>query len=106
MSKKVIELDDQSFDAAIAGADVRVLVDFGATWCGPCKVLEPIVEAIAEENAGRILVAKVDIDESPNVAARYGVRGAPTILVFDKGKKIAQHVGVTSKARLLELVAT
>lgn len=104
--KNVLELDDSSFDAAIGAADVPVLVDFGATWCQPCKILEPIVEAIAEENAGRVLVAKVDIDESPEIAARYGVRGAPTIIVFEKGRKKAQHLGVTSKQRLLDLLAT
>ena len=101
----VLELDDHTFDAAVLRSDVPVLVDFGATWCQPCKALAPIVEALAAESAGRLVVAKVDIDESPEVAKRYGIRGAPTVLVLAKGERVAQHVGLTSKAKLLELVA-
>jgi thioredoxin 1 len=101
--KNVLELDDTSFDAAVLSSELPVLVDFGATWCQPCRMLEPIVAALADENAGRLVVAKVDIDASPEVAKRYGIRGAPTLLVFRGGKKVAHHLGLTSKAKLLEL---
>jgi thioredoxin 1 len=102
--KNVIEVDDDSFEAEVLRAEGTVLVDFGATWCQPCKVLEPIIERLAEENAGVLKVAKIDLDASPVVASRYGIRGAPTVVVFRGGEKKAQHLGVTTKERLLELV--
>jgi len=105
-NKNVLELDDESFDAAVLSSALPVLVDFGATWCQPCKALEPIVDALADEGVGRYVVAKVDIDAAPGVAKRYGIRGAPTLLVFRDGKKTAQHLGLTSKAKLLELIAS
>ena len=79
-------------------------MDFGATWCGPCKALEPIVEAIARERASDVKVVKIDIDESPKVSQRYQVRGAPTVIVFKNGEKTKVHLGMTTKARLLALL--
>jgi thioredoxin 1 len=104
--KNVIELTDTNFDKEVLQATETVLVDFGATWCGPCKVLAPIVEKIADETAGKYRVGKLDIDEAPEVTKRYGVRGVPTVIVFKGGQKVAQHVGVTSKENLLKLLAT
>jgi thioredoxin 1 len=101
----VLELDDATFDTAVLPSELPVLVDFGATWCGPCKALAPIVEALATENAGRLVVAYVDLDASPRLAARYGIRGAPTIAVFRRGERVAQHLGMTTKAGLLELAS-
>jgi thioredoxin 1 len=100
----VLTIDDETFDQEVLGAHEPVLVDFTATWCGPCKMLAPIVERIADENAGRIKVGKIDIDESPNVAARLGIRGAPTLVVFKHGKEAARHVGATSKEKILALL--
>ncbi len=100
----VLELDDETFDAAVGGADVPVLVDFGATWCQPCKALAPIVEALAAESAGTLVVAKVDVDASPSLAKRYGVRGVPMVVVLRRGERVAQHLGLTSRAKLVELV--
>ncbi len=100
----VKHVTDVDFDAEVLAEPGTVLVDFGATWCGPCKLLAPIVDTIATERAGSLKVAKVDIDDAPGVAARYGVRAAPTLLVFRAGKKVAQHVGVTTRQRILELV--
>jgi thioredoxin 1 len=103
-SKNVIQLNDGNFDAEVLRSDQPVLVDFGATWCGPCKALAPIVSMIADENVGKLKVAKVDIDDSPGVAQRYGIRSAPTVLLFRGGEKKAQHVGLTSKEKLLKLL--
>ncbi len=102
--ENVLEINDLNFDAEVLGSTQPFLLDFTATWCGPCKMLAPIVERIADENVGTIRVGKLDIDESPAVAARLGIRGAPTVVVFKGGAEIARHVGVTNKARLLDLV--
>lgn len=104
MGANVIELSDTSFETEVLKSQVPVLVDFTATWCGPCKALAPIVEKIANEHAGKYKVAKVDIDDCPNTAQRYGIRSVPTVLVFKGGEKKGQHVGVTTKENLLKLL--
>jgi thioredoxin 1 len=100
----VIELNDTNFDNEVTTSDKPVLVDFGATWCGPCKALAPIVEKLADEYAGKYKVCKVDIDEAPTVTAKFGVRGVPTVLVFKNGEKTGQHVGLTNKETLLKML--
>jgi thioredoxin 1 len=100
----VIELNDENFDSQVKASETPVLVDFGATWCGPCKVLAPIVEKLADEYAGKFKVCKVDIDEAPTVTAKFGIRGVPTVLVFKNGEKTGQHVGVTNKETLLKML--
>ena len=100
----VIEVDDATFDEEVLRASVPVLVDFGATWCAPCRALHPIVQRIAAEHAGRIKVVTVDTDASPRTAARYGVRAVPTVLVFRAGERTASHLGVTSKEKLVALL--
>lgn len=104
MAGNVIELSDASFEAEVIKSNVPVLVDFTATWCGPCKALAPVVEKIANEHTGKYKVAKVDIDDCPATAQRYGIRSVPTVLVFKAGEKKAQHVGVTTKENLLKLL--
>ena len=81
-----------------------MLVDFTATWCGPCKMLAPIVEKLADESGGTFKVGKLDVDDAPQVTQRYGVRGVPTVMVFKGGEKTGQHVGVTNKETLLKLI--
>ncbi|HEY1693157.1 MAG TPA: thioredoxin [Polyangiaceae bacterium] len=100
----VLAVDDGSFDREVLAAEVPVLVDFGARWCGPCRALAPVVERLAAENAGRIKVVTVDTDDAPRTAERYGVRGVPTVLVFRGGRRTASHLGVTTKEKLLALV--
>ena len=100
----VIEVNDATFEAEVLRADVPVLVDFGAAWCGPCRALAPIVERIAAENEGRIKVVTVDTDESPRTAQRYGVRGVPMVIVFKNGEKTGSHLGMTTKERLMGLI--
>jgi len=101
----VIELNDSNFDAEVTKSAEPVLVDFGATWCGPCKALAPIVEKLADESVGKYKVCKVDIDDSPAITAKFGVRGVPTVIVFKNGERSAQHVGLTNKENLLKMLA-
>lgn len=103
-SDKIKLFNDLNFDDEVLKSDIPVLVDFTATWCGPCKALAPIVDQIAEELHGQAKIGKLDVDESPITAGKYGVRGVPTVMVFKNGERSAQHVGLTTKAKLLDLV--
>ena len=100
----VLEITDENFETEVIGSQTPFLLDFSAVWCGPCKMLAPIVEKIASENLGKIRVGKLDIDDSPKVAAKLGIRGVPTVVVFKAGKESGRHVGVTNKETLLRLV--
>ena len=102
--KNLLHFNDVNWDAEVAKSDVPVLVDFTATWCGPCKVLSPIVQKLSDELAGKVKVGKLDIDESPGVTAKYGVRGVPTVMIFVGGERKAQHVGLTTRENLLKLI--
>ena len=99
--KNVVPLNDLNFDAEVLKSDKPVLVDFTATWCGPCKQIAPMIDELADEAAGQFKIAKLDIDEAPNTAAKLGIRGVPTLVAFKDGKEIHRHVGAnTSKAKL------
>lgn len=103
-SNHVRELNDFDFDTTILGAAGPVLVDFTAAWCSPCKVLSRLLDQIATELAP-VLVASVDVDACPDLASRYGVRGMPTLVLFDRGKEVARRIGLTNEQGLRELVA-
>ncbi|MBI5531549.1 MAG: thioredoxin [Deltaproteobacteria bacterium] len=105
-SNNIHAFSDQNFETEVLKADKPVLVDFTATWCGPCKALAPVVEKLADELAGKVKVGKVDIDASPDVSARYGVRSVPTVMVFKGGQRVAQHVGMTNRDTLVKLIAS
>ena len=92
------------FQSKVLQADKPVLVDFFATWCNPCRMVAPVVEEIAVEKAGEIYVYKVDIDQSPDIAGRYGVNSVPTLMVFEGGQVKKQTVGAQPKQRLLALL--
>ncbi len=94
----------QTFEAEVLRADVPVLVDFTATWCGPCKALGKILEGVARDHAGTLKVVAVDIDDAPDIAARYGVRAVPTVVAFERGQKTAHRLGLTTRDKILELV--
>ena len=102
--KNIREFTHENFDHEVLKSDLPVLVDFTATWCGPCKALAPIVEKIADEFEGKVKVGKLDIDDSPAVATKFGIRGVPTVVVFKGGKEAARHVGVTNKETLVKLL--
>ena len=103
-SEKVQVFNDLNFEQEVVNSSVPVLVDFTATWCGPCKALAPIIDQIAGDLDGKVKVGKLDVDDSPITAGKFGVRGVPTIMVFKNGQRAAQHVGLTTNAKLLELV--
>jgi thioredoxin len=101
-----VRVTDQDLDRVVSGTEVPVLVDFYADWCGPCKVMAPVLDAVAREMAGRALVAKLDTDRNPAMAtARFAIRGIPTLVVFRGGREVAREVGAVPKPRLEALVA-
>ena len=95
-----IIVSDASFDTDVIQSAQPVLVDYWATWCGPCKMIAPILEEVAGEYAGRLTVAKVDVDANPDTAAKYGIRGIPTLMLFKNGQAAATKVGALSKSQL------
>jgi thioredoxin 1 len=103
-NENVRVFNDINFDDEVLKSSDPVLVDFTATWCGPCKQLAPIVDQLATELAGKVKVGKLDIDDSPVVASKLGIRGVPTLMVFKNGERAAQHIGVTTKAKILALI--
>ena len=100
MSEKIAQLTTDTFKSAVADSTTPVLVDFWATWCGPCKAIAPILEELAVELDGKLKIAKVDIDANEQVAAEYGIRAIPTMLLFKGGKVADQIVGLLPKAAL------
>jgi thioredoxin 1 len=100
MSDKISHLTSATFKDAIATATTPVLVDFWAPWCGPCKMIAPILEELAGELDGKLAVCKVNVDDSRDVAAQYGIRAIPTLLLFKDGKLADQYVGMMDKATL------
>ncbi len=100
----VTKVTQQNFQEEVVQADVPVLVDFFATWCGPCQMLAPVLEEVAEEVEGRAKVVKVDVDEEQQLASLYGVMSIPTLLVFKNGEVAEQSVGAKPKADLLAML--
>jgi thioredoxin 1 len=96
--------DDDNFEAEVLGSELPVLLDFSATWCGPCQRQLPILEKYATENVGKVKVCKLDIDDAPTVTAKYGIRSVPTILLFNKGQKVDAKVGLVSLTILSNFV--
>ena len=100
----VLEFDDSNFEAEVLNSETPVVVDFSATWCGPCQQLSPIIDELAGDYEGRVKVGKVDIDKAQSTAATYGVMSVPTVLYFKGGEKVDQDVGVYPKAAYQEKI--
>lgn len=100
-----VKVTEDDFQQVIGGADVPVVVDFYADWCGPCKIMAPVLDDFAHAHRGEVLVVKLDTDRSPNTAERFGIRGIPTLIVFRGGQEAARRTGVVSREELESLLA-
>lgn len=103
-SEKVAAVSDQSFEAEVLKSEQPTLVDFWAVWCGPCKMVAPVVEELAGDYDGRVKFAKMNVDENMGTPGRYGIRGIPTLLLFKNGEVVDQIVGAVPKAKLKEMI--
>ncbi len=105
MAGNIIEVTDATFPTEVLNSPVPVLVDFWAVWCAPCRMIAPTVEQIAEEYAGRLKVAKMNVDENPMTPARYGIKGIPTLILFKDGEEKERIIGVTAKENIVRMFA-
>ncbi len=104
MSDKIIHVTDDTFESEVLNAQEPVLVDYWAEWCGPCKMIAPILDEIADEYAGKVKIAKLNIDENPQTPPKYGIRGIPTLMLFKGGNVEATKVGAVSKSQLTAFI--
>ncbi len=102
MPGNIIPLSDQSFDTEVLQSPIPVLVDFSAEWCGPCKMLAPVIEELADEYAERVKVGKVDIDNNRQTPSQYDIQGVPTLIIFKNGQPVKKFVGLISKDKITE----
>ncbi|HHH38000.1 MAG TPA: thioredoxin TrxA [Sedimenticola sp.] len=104
MSDQIVHLSDDSFEKDVLKSSQPVLVDYWAEWCGPCKMIAPVLDEIAGEYQGKLKVAKLNIDDNPNTPPRYGIRGIPTLMLFKDGEVEATKVGAVSKSQLMAFI--
>lgn len=104
MSERVKEVTDNSFEHEVLESEKPVLVDFWAAWCGPCRMLAPTVEAIAEQYSESATVVKLNVDDNPSTAEAYGIRGIPTLILFSEGKEVERVIGATSKESISRMI--
>lgn len=105
MSDNIITVTDESFGSDVLGSSLPVVLDFWAPWCGPCRMMEPVLEEVAHEYGGKIIVAKLNVDDSPETATRYDVLSIPTLLVFSGGEVAKKLIGAMPKKKLVEELA-
>ena len=104
LSDKIVYVSDDTFDEEVLQGDLPVLVDFWAEWCGPCKMIAPILDEISDEFEGRLKVAKLNIDDNPNTPPKFGIRGIPTLMMYKNGQVEATKVGAVSKSQLTAFI--
>ncbi len=104
MSEKIVHTSDSSFETDVLQSDKAVLIDFWAEWCGPCKMIAPLIDEAADEYAEKLAVVKLNIDENPNTAQKFGIRSIPTLMIFKDGAPQAQKLGAMSKSQLNEFL--
>jgi len=104
VSDKIIELSDDTFEEEVLKSDLPVLVDYWAEWCGPCKMIAPVLEEVVDDYEGRLKIAKLNIDDNPNTPPAYGIRGIPTLMLFKNGEVEATKVGAVSKSQLTAFI--
>lgn len=104
MSELILHVNDKTFEAEVLKSDIPVLVDLWAEWCGPCKMLTPVIEEVAKELSGRVKVVKVNVDESPEVSKNYSVMSIPTLILFKKGEAIYRSVGFNIKNNIIKSI--
>ena len=104
MSDNIVQISDSSFDADVLQSQGPVLVDFWAEWCGPCKMIAPVLEELASEYGEKLKICKMDVDANPETAPKYGIRGIPTLILFNNGDVAGTKVGALSKSQLSEFI--
>ena len=104
MSGNIVNVTDASFEQDVLQSDVPVLVDYWAEWCGPCKMIAPILDEVAKDYEGKLQIAKMNVDQNRDVPAKYGIRGIPTLMLFKGGQNLATKVGALSKAQLVAFI--
>ena len=104
MSSKIVHISDESFGEEVLNASGPVLIDYWAEWCGPCKMIAPILDELSEEYDGRVKIVKLNIDDNPETPPKYGIRGIPTLMLFKNGNVEATKVGAVSKSQLADFI--
>ncbi len=103
-TESIIQLSDENFEREVLKSDIPALVDFWAPWCGPCRIVGPIVEELAQQYSGKLKVGKMNVDENPITPGKYGIRGIPTLIIFKNGEVLDQVVGAVPKGNIEELI--